>query len=998
MKKMRTIFEYADKKTGVWAAMISCLTLFSILAACVPGWYESLPSMEELVCGQVIWTGYEKQVDLTIVKCVILGLPVLFILFYGIACFCRWKEWIDSNERVLIAGGYLIGVVLVLLQREIAWQYLISYAVLLIGYIVCRRGVNPVVARHRFFAAILSAYMMQLMCVSIIFLLSFRFAKMTQLWKQYSNCVLVIGAIAFLLLCIWKKQAEVINKYLLYVQIVLPAGLMGMIHFRYRYETDGNLMELFYSGKWKAFCFAFALILCAFGAWQMIGKKQMLTWTTFVMTAVIRVFMQPDGLMNIDFFHNGELTLPSQQLISYGRMPYKGVIPIHGMCDYFYGMVDYLFFDGIYLSLNAAKVVGNILMAVLLATVIYFFVQSRYQGLMIVYLFMPYLVNQAGMRYLFLFIMFFVLFSHKLRDGFWYIYAWVLLSICATAWNASIGGAAAAAFLPVVLWRMGTVLPGQIKKMFRDRKKEIPGKMAALVMLLILGLCYVPMFIQIVVYLLDNAGTTLFVNGMEMFQDTSEASGLLVPGLWGSGGDFFMVTFGFSVPILLCLLYVCKKGMGYAREYLITLFVCFMVLINYAFVRFDEGLRSTVMGMFFTLLITVTLLFEEAAKEYRTGYLEKGQNSYGAVTAYVACLGFLLCLTDSSPWVNAESLPLCLNVPSYVETTIMGQTVEDPVVYVTGESVEIPNLGNGFIQGNTLNSLRNVSKVVEAYRQEGKTCLDLTNEIANQVVFDLDNFWPYTSAYNISNDRMQKKAIAQLKNQLPDMILVSPEIVFDDAPFSLRSPILYQYLMQQGYETYKYENVIYLVRGENPVEGGEQNEAALAQLWHKTTLGYLPRVWGLSEQDQLLDITDQLPTAKIQDTESGFDLVFEKPMSGSEVTLLKLKLAVSKEYKSELEKNHANDNEKDGQESTSMTVTFDSDLTESDKGTSGEELAENRYAFALDESGDYLVPLGLSPYFTKTAKINRISFTYNHEKCQIDTKECSVSYYRFKEE
>ena len=50
-------------------------------------------------------------------------------------------------------------------------------------------------------------------------------------------------------------------------------------------------------------------------------------------------------------------------------------------------------------------------------------------------------------------------------------------------------------------------------------------------------------------------------------------------------------------------------------------------------------------------------------------------------------------------------------VEEELEITIMDEKTKDPVVYVSGDSVGMPALGTGFIQGSTLNSLKNILTV-----------------------------------------------------------------------------------------------------------------------------------------------------------------------------------------------------------------------------------------------------------------------------------------------
>ena len=140
----------------------------------------------------------------------------------------------------------------------------------------------------------------------------------------------------------------------------------------------------------------------------------------------------------------------------------------------------------------------------------------------------------------------------------------------------------------------------------------------------------------------------------------------------------------------------------------------------------------------------------------------------------------------------------------------MGREVEDPVVYVTGDSVGMQSLGNGFIRGNTLQNLQNLKYVLDAELTDDRKYLDLTNAIADYIFFDAQMVLPYTSGYNISNERMQNKAIDLLRKNPPGLVMLAPFIRFDEASISLRSPLLYEYLCDAGYEPYVYQNVIYL--------------------------------------------------------------------------------------------------------------------------------------------------------------------------------------------
>lgn len=978
MKKRDSLWKYADKKTGVWAAVFSCLTLFSVLALCLPSWYEQLPKVSELVCGQVIWTGYAKQADLWLVKCILAGLPVLFAGFMGFFCMNNKLHYLDRMESVVLGGGYLGCLLLAMILQKNGWQYGVTFGVFAAAYLLCKGRADRAVALPIFQKAVYGAMMLTLFAMTGILTIGFLSPGMAQLWQRSSDLLMVFFAAMLLLFALLGEKGGAAADKMRWLQVLFPFSLLGMVHFRYAYEEQPDLMELFYSGRWKWFCLLLAFLLAFVSIRQLMSGKRLITVSTFAIVASLRVFTQPDGLLAIDFFHNGELSLPMQQLTSYGRLPYQGLVPIHGMCDYFFGTVNTLFFDGSYMALNAAKVVGNILMAIFLAVILYYFVRSHVQGLVILYLFMPYLIGEAGMRYLFLFAMFLILFSPRMRDGMWYLYAWILLSILATAWNASIGGAAAIAFVPVVLFRCVSHLPRQMRDLVRAPGQIRARNIIAWLFLFALGIAYIPMFLQIVVYLMDNTGTTLYVNGMEMFQEVAEAAGDLVPGVWGMHEGFFLSSFGFVLPLLICLYFAFDREKRHAIECLVSLLCCFFVLINYAFVRFDEGLRATVMGIFFTLVTLVSLLYEKGEQAWHEHDLHRG---CGIAGCYLAGVFVMLQLADITPWITSETLSLVQEVPAEIETTIRGCQVADPVLYVTGESVQMEGLGNGFVQGNTLGSLQNIQYVLEQQVGDDGTCLDVTNEIACNVIFDRDNFWSFTSAYNISNERMQKRAIQMISDNLPDMILAAPAIVFDEAPFSFRSPILYQYLMEQGYRAYKYENVIYLIRGDNRVEDAEEDTWSYAELMHKKNLGYLPAIWGSSEggSRQLREVT---LAYHIIPAEDGFTIQFEQPVDGDELTMLMLQLPLRR----------SEEDSRGAEEDNIVTVSWETPLA------SDEEAVCEFYADSSGGNTEYMIPLGLSPYFGMTERIAEIRISYDTDTWQIEQSEIICSFGKLIEE
>ena len=68
---------------------------------------------------------------------------------------------------------------------------------------------------------------------------------------------------------------------------------------------------------------------------QIRNKKPGIYLSTLMLVAINSVAATPEGILSVDFFHNGEMAFPMQQLVSFGKVPYFDIDPIHGFCDFF---------------------------------------------------------------------------------------------------------------------------------------------------------------------------------------------------------------------------------------------------------------------------------------------------------------------------------------------------------------------------------------------------------------------------------------------------------------------------------------------------------------------------------------------------------------------------------------------------------------------------------------------------------------------------------------
>ena len=760
--------------------------LFSLVATGGSLWllkdflYNKQPVYEEFVAGGTVWDGYYKQCDLTLFYLMFLLIPIYFSVFLFVKHMIQKKE-VESKPIVSSTES-----------KE--WMIKIPVALLL--------GVESVRAVQTAMVSIFPNRQQQLDMPGLIGIV---------LWIVVSLLFLVLYK---------RKHQEVLtaaDRLLLLAQICLPIQFLGYYKFYYRFEAEEGLIQLFYSGKWKWLCL---LLFAGFFLWQLYAlwkKKQGVFLSSLILVAIGRAAQGPEGILSVDFFHNGEMSFPMQQLMSYGKIPYFDLDPIHGMCDYFYSVINYVLFDGTYFSQNASIFVAGIIMAAVLALAMGLCFKNKYMAFVIIYLFMPFLVQKAGVRYVLFFMAFIILFSEKIRtNSLRFLWWWVLLCIVAIFWNVSIGSSMAVAFLPEVLYRIVTDIIPQLKAFKKWERGEKKKCLIWYGILFVIGISYIPWFLQILRYLSENAGTTLYVNGTAIFGDEFH----------------FLNTFAIVIPYIAVLIYaLCgfKKG----KSAFITMVSCLLVICNYACVRYDEGARLAVLSVFFMLLFAVEI------------YEQKDMQKLLRIGVLVVFAGVSLWLVRHEvTFVGAYTR--VMEVPATKEITIRDEEMEDPVVFVSGDSVGMPSLGSGFIQGNTLNSLKNVQAVLEAELTDD-SYLDLTNKISHYVIFNKQSVLPFTSAYNISNDKMQDKAIALVEACRPRLILISPLIQFDMAPVSVRSMKFYEALMGMGYEPYVYGDVVYLLDGASTfaeAQGDDVGRRQLGLYCHKEHMKMLPYLWG----------------------------------------------------------------------------------------------------------------------------------------------------------
>ena len=949
-KRIQTILECfrpSNMKCGLLAAFLSVLSVFTFLIAICPEWYNSLPIYSELITGVTTFSGYNKVVDMQIVKVVLFGIPIFFFVFCGVQYFLEKKLRMPQNVLGVTLAGYILWLVSIINDQNGSMFYGIAIFLWLVCYSVLKQKDNAVFGLL-VYVAVQSIASVVIWCVngngeeqSWIYVVSGVF-----------TCLWIVGSVIG-----FRGKKYFVERQIDFWQIFIPVCLIPMSTFSYYYETTGETFLLFYSARYKYFMYGLAILFVAYSVYRYIKQKKEISVTTLISIAMLRSFTMPEGILNIDFFHMGEMSTPFMQLQEYGKLPFFDLMPIHGLCDYYYSVINFLFLDNTYLSMNGAMTIGNLLLAAALAVLIYVLCEKKTGALLLVYCFVPFIVNNAGIRYIFLCVSFFVLFSAKVRKcALTYVWWYVILSIVSITWNMSIGGAGAAAFFPIVLfWYIPKAIQ-ELKDVFGSKEKvKILSIFISYGFLFILGVCYIPVFLQIVGYLRENTGTTLMANGMAMIEEMGMYEDYLIPTLYEGEKISFLGVFGFVIPFIACLVLGFGKFGEQVRrdgkEFAVVYFVCLYIIANYAFVRFDNGLRTSVLSVLFLVIFLL------------------GTQKWKKTEFWLLAL-LTVFMTKSSMGIYIDDLANEKVVESSIPTLIWGEEVEDPIVYITGDSVDMNRLGNGFIRGNTLQNLQNLKKVYDSEVGKTKEYLDLTNGVANYVFLNGAMVLPYTSGYNISNETMQKLAIEQLKEHPVDLIVLAPYIRFDEATISLRSPLLYEYLYEAGYKPYVYENVIYMKKSESVLFPESNGIEAFSELCHKQALQMLPVVWGNSEAVHSLNKVN-IDTQMSVD-ENGVTWSLLEEVGGMNLDFVKI--TIPEQYMNQ-------DGTKEKQEK-------DKDAMSEIRFIFGEE----KYEFTFYcEGNNFLIPVYSSPFWKSLDSVERFSIqTKEGESLPIEMFENAI--------
>ena len=121
-------------RQAVLAAVAAFFSVFAYIAYLAKDRYTQLPIYSEPVVGMTIWRGYAKDADLWVIHTLLIGLPLLFVIFLSLIRI--WdKVMADRRQASVVFGlSYLGALSMILADKRQGIPWLISVILLAVAY------------------------------------------------------------------------------------------------------------------------------------------------------------------------------------------------------------------------------------------------------------------------------------------------------------------------------------------------------------------------------------------------------------------------------------------------------------------------------------------------------------------------------------------------------------------------------------------------------------------------------------------------------------------------------------------------------------------------------------------------------------------------------------------------------------------------------------------------------------------------------------------------
>ena len=443
----------------------------------------------------------------------------------------------------------------------------------------------------------------------------------------------------------------------------------------------------------------------------------------------------------------------------HGTIPYLGYMPSHGLIDNdFPGILSVLFYDGTAGSMADVTRISAAVLALFAYLSLYRFSGSL--GMAFVSIFL------IGGRLSFLFLVPFLClwFSRALnKNAARWLAVWVL-----TVPLVILGVPPQGLLLVLASGMLAISKVWQLWSHPEERRWKEFLMAGAILVLAAVAIPLFPMLFRAIRYVLENGPINQVTYGIpwKLSWDAGGKSGLV----------FEMVRMSWiAIPIASLAVIYSGYRSGQDRDAIVlpalVVLIFSLLLIPYSMGRIDTGSlsragRVAIFG--WTILIPVVSWHS----------LKRGRS-----------MALIFLVTIMGATLNYNRLSFS-SLVSAVSADIPTGVLKD------GKSVGLGNIGMVTADDKQWDRLTRLNATIAKDLSSGETYLDLTNHNAQYFYFNRKPAMVVTAPYNMAPLPQQKRAVADLKRNLPRLALLEANNTnFDGGPLALRDPVLYRFVL-----------------------------------------------------------------------------------------------------------------------------------------------------------------------------------------------------------
>ncbi len=805
-------------------AMISIIASFLISISCSVMFYilfkGGIQSYHDIVAGNITFPGMNKSIDFYTYY--------TFIIIYLISFF---TISFILNKRAIAANKY---------TETKQYKYSFIYFVPAFLMLLFKMNMVPI------FNLCFCLYML-----FIIFVLKKANMKSDNILKLATSCFYVYlsssGALAlaayyypniadhgtryfipllWVLLCVAgyviylfatgklnKQEDLLVDIISALTQLIIPLCLYSIINTRYYYQGT-QYIPVYYS-RFKKLAVTFILLLCFINLFTailtFIKKKRIKSVSLSTIISFTAVCFWNTGynlLINTDQFHTGETAIVYQQIIEKGQKWGSEFVSVLQGLGFLVSGLNKVIFGGNYSTYVQTQNLLLVIVAVLVAVLLYNIIEHKY----LILLFVPIMPLFYMNRIFLIAPVFLLLLNPKMiKNPMRWTYCYILTCIIHVWYQPTYGGAVAASLIPVfiIIWYKAY----KNDAIFDLHNKKFLTKFILFSLsIIVIGLCCIPLLSNALHFLRTNGFETMITNGVSIYQTIHYDPTYLTGHTLLDRMIEILFKYGSGLASLIIMLYMFVRYVIKQKDTIkliqgimltVSAMIAYLLMLPSILTRIDPGI-SRIGGTgftFFGFLVLVLLYLYRQEIEVKS-------------------FAFIVCSLSLS-------VGLYVTYPPYFQIHQKANsivTIPDDAIYAKPEETGLEKLGYAFVQNEQyLHEAMVINEMCKYLLSYHQTYYDFTDKSIYYLLTDRKVPGLYVSSMVAANELLQTESIERLKENDVPIVYINNPLRYIGVSESLRSYRIYRYFLEQDYKYVKYKGCSFLVRNDIDISPIENN-------------------------------------------------------------------------------------------------------------------------------------------------------------------------------